>query len=461
MKSKLRLLALAAVAVLGLAGCGGGGGSGGVPGGGGDQTAQLTVPPESPVVSSLERDTDPQVDEADLQAAVAGNNALAFDLLRASEGNVVLGPTVLTSGLARLYAGAGGATTGELAGSADFFLPSDRLFPALNALDLDLSERLGPVGFASSAGEVAQSGYLYRLSYLEELARNSGAKPESGGLTSFGDDTRLALSDHISLAASWSAPFDPAQVRQETFTLEDGASISAPMLDLHGTYPSAQADDYFAVELPFASSELSILFVAPKEGTLAAFDASWNEARLDEIAAALLPTELALSVPTFTVDETVPAEEVLRGRGVSGAVSPGSADFSGIDGTRDLYVSGLAASSCFSLSQGGARAVALFSSALDDAHPETGSNPVSPGANVVTSVTLATPDPPGTGVLAVGTAAPGSSAALARPFFFAVRDGRTRVLLFLGRLVDPRGTPVAALTSEITGFFRIKYCDGE
>ena len=57
------------------------------------------------------------------------------------DGNLFYSPYSISVALAMAYAGSGGETERQMAETLHFWLPQDRLHPALNSLDLELASR--------------------------------------------------------------------------------------------------------------------------------------------------------------------------------------------------------------------------------------------------------------------------------------------------------------------------------
>ncbi|HSD83555.1 MAG TPA: serpin family protein, partial [Anaerolineae bacterium] len=91
--------------------------------------------------SGLARNTDPQTPVTEAQTLTADNLAFALDLyheLRGTNNNLFFSPYSISTALAMTYAGARGETAAEMARVLHFTLPTEKLLPAFNALDLAL-----------------------------------------------------------------------------------------------------------------------------------------------------------------------------------------------------------------------------------------------------------------------------------------------------------------------------------
>jgi serpin B len=94
--------------------------------------------------SEKQRVTSPDVSKADLATLVDGNSAFALDLYQAIKergGNLFYSPYSISLALTMTYAGARGETEQQMADTLCFVLPQDRLHPAFNSLDIELSRR--------------------------------------------------------------------------------------------------------------------------------------------------------------------------------------------------------------------------------------------------------------------------------------------------------------------------------
>ncbi len=139
-------------------------------------------PSASVAQSSLKRVQDPAVPADDLATLVQGDNTFALDLYHAlmtENGNLAFSPYSMSLALAMPYAGARGDTETQMAQALHYTLSQERLHPAFNKLDEDLTKE----GQASS-GEAqpmqlkianavwAEQTFSFLQSYLDTIARN-------------------------------------------------------------------------------------------------------------------------------------------------------------------------------------------------------------------------------------------------------------------------------------------------
>ena len=407
---------------------------------------QPEVPSDMTIAQSdLPRDTDPSVESEQVEELVAGNSAFAFDLLgEITEGdtNLFFSPYSISSALAMAVAGARGTTEAQMADALHFTLDSSVLHPCFNWLDLELNGRdeIGPPyegeGFQLSVVNAVwgQQGYPFLGPYLDLLALNYGAglrlvnflgNPNGSRRTinawvsdqtnariqdllppgSITSDTRLVLTNAIYFLAPWLVPFDEELTEDAPFTLLSGEAVSVPMMHLDelASLKYAEWEGGVAVELPYNGEELSMVVLVPDAGQFIAFERSLTVERYEAIVSTLESRRVDLGFPKFEFTYDVSLVEPLTALGMSDAFLPGIADFSGIDGSRNLFISDVLHKAFVSVDEAGTEAAAA------------------------------------TAVIFEFTAIPGTPLALTvdRPFLFIIRDVPTGTILFIGRVVAP------------------------
>ena len=427
---KTIVLTLIVIAILAVTACGPRPGAGRAPG--------------EAVASELDRVSSPQVSEEDLDALVGGNAVFALDLYhrlaeeRGGE-NLFYSPYSVSLALAMTYAGARGQTEQQMADTLHYTLPQDRLHPAFNALDRALASRGKGAGGRDGEGFRlnvvnaiwGQEGYTFLDAFLDTLARNYGAGLRLLNFVEASEDarvtinewvsgktegrieelipegllgplTRLVLTNAITFNAAWAEPFQEEQTSDGPFDLLDGGEVTVPMMRQTASFGYGAGPGYQAVELPYDGRELSMVILLPQIGGFETLEASLDAEHVTSIIEGLERQEVALSMPRFEFDSSFSLNEALRAMGMEGAFSD-AADFSGMTGNTELFISSVIHQTFVSVDEEGTEAAA---------------------ATAVEMRLKAMPLEP-------------IEVTVNRPFIFTIRDIQTGAILFVGRVVDP------------------------
>ncbi len=400
-------------------------------------TTRSSEPPE--IRSDLARDLAPDVNAAQLAEFATDNAGFAADLyrqVRTNPGNLFMSPHSISSALAMTYAGAAGTTATQLAAALHFTAPEPDLHQRFNALDLALASRAA----AATSGEIpfrlrsvnalfGRVGAHFEAPFLDTLAVNYGAgmhvldfggDPEGsrGAINGWVEDetdgkiqdllprgtvttdTRLVLANAITFSAAWNQPFAAAETADRPFNLASGL-VQVPTLHQNAEHRYGSGPGYRAAELTYDGGQVAMVLVVPDD--LAAFESTLTGFTFATIDATLTPHQLEFTVPKFRFDAPLGLKDALIALGMTDAFDGGAADFSRIDGDRDLVITDVLHKGFVSIDEHGTEAAAATAVIIGD-----------------TSV-------PEFAQLAVD-----------RPFLFYIRDVPTGAILFVGRVVDPR-----------------------
>lgn len=422
---KTILLALVSVMLLSVVACGG-----------------QPVSGKEVLQSDKPRDTSPNVNEADLAALVEGNNAFAFDLYQAlsqKDTNLFYSPYSISEALAMTYAGARGETEKEMAEALSFTLPQARLHTAFNSLDLQLKQRgegaKGKDGEGFRLNVVnaiwGQKDYKFLDGFLDVLAQNYGAglrildfiketEQSRQAINKWVSDqteerikdlvpegaiseiTRLVLTNAIYFNAAWLYPFEEEMTTDGVFHLLNGNSVTVPMMKQTESFRYTAGDDYQAVELPYDGRELSMVILLPKEGRFNAFEEKLDAEFVKSIVDKLGGGQVALTMPKFEYDCSFGLKDALKTLGMEAAFTDG-ADFSGMNGRRDLFIQDVLHKAFVSVDEAGTEAAAATA--------------------VIVGVT--------------GLPAEPVTVTIDKPFIFFIRDIQTGSTVFVGRVLNP------------------------
>jgi serpin B len=167
-------------------------------------------------------------------------------------------------------------------------------------------------------------------------------------------------------------------------------------------------DSFQAVELPYAGAELSLVVLLPRriEGC-GQLEGQLSPALLSRCLGEMKRQRVELFLPRFKMESSFKLNGTLGQMGMSDAFGP-QADFSGLDGTRFLFISDVFHKAWVEVNEAGTEAAA---------------------ATVVGVSKHAMPRKP----------APPPVFRADHPFIFCIRDTHSGSLLFLGRLADPTG----------------------
>jgi serpin B len=397
------------------------------------------------VRSDVERVMAPDVEESELNEQVTGNSAFAFDLYRAvreDKDNLFYSPHSITLALAMAYAGARGETEAQMAQALHYRLSQERLHPAFNALDLTLSRRGEAEEGEQEEGERfqlnianavwGQADYPFRPDYLDVLARNYGAglrvvnfesAPEEARQTinqwvseetegkiedllpqgAVDTLTRLILTNAIYFNASWMHPFEEKNTSDGTFYTLNSGEVTAPMMKQTERFGYAEGEGYQAVELPYVGNEMSMVIMLPAAERFDQFEGSLDAERVRAITEQIERQNVTLTMPKFEFESKFGLADTLAGMGMSDAFSPEKADFSGIDGTENLFITDVVHKAFVSVDEAGTEAAAA--------------------TGVVMGVTSAPAEP--------------VEVTVDHPFIFLIRDVETGAILFVGRVLNP------------------------
>jgi len=168
--------------------------------------------------------------------------------------------------------------------------------------------------------------------------------------------------------------------------------------------PYLKGDGFQTVDLPYLGNTVSMLVVVPDAGRLEAFEAGLNAEQLQAIRTGLQETTVALTLPKFTFTSNYALADTLAGMGMPAAFDGGQADFSGMDGTRNLYIGDVFHKAFVAVDEKGTEAAA---------------------ATAVAMLTGAMINPDLVELV------------IDRPFVFFIYDHASSTILFAGRVVDP------------------------
>ncbi len=328
----------------------------------------------------------------ELKQLTKDHTTFAYSLYKtvnaSSSSNLFFSPYSIATSLEMLFVGTRGETSDEIQTTLHLNANRTQIVPLSSRLRQALSERtpliaanalwLGNAFFILSdythTIERSFGGTISRVNFsnpLEAIQSINGWVKEKtqGNITNLvqpGDlnaDTRLVLTNAVYFKGSWQSPFDLTKTKEAPFY--PTPEVSTPMMLMHQTapFPFYENDLIQVVALPFANSPIAFVIVLPRS----AENLSRVEEELDdnfhEWIDQLAQTHIDLKLPKFTLTERINLNETLQTLGMKLPFTT-QANFSGIDGKLDLYLSTVLHQTFIALDEQGVTAAASTAAAI-------------------------------------------------------------------------------------------------
>lgn len=385
--------------------------------------------------------------QASHAADLPGNSLFALDLYQRlaeddPQANLFFSPYSILTALAMTYTGACGQTATEMAAVLHFNRPQAEVPTVFAALE----QRLAAIGKSRKVTLHTANSLWYQQDYkFRQEFLNVGRKSfnaELAGLD-FAKDTEdarlkinkwiagktadkiphllkpgildpltaLVLCNAIYFKGDWANQFKGKATQPADFFVTPGHKIQVPMMSQKMKVRHAALDGCRMVELPYQGGDLAMVVFLPeaKDGlkslesriggtTLSLSSLPDWMAKLDKVR----EEDVVVQLPKFKLSTQFGLKKHLSAMGMPTAFIP-NCDFSGMDGTHDLFISAVVHQAVVEVNEQGTKAAAA------------------------TAVGMAG--------LSVQLQAPIFRAD--HPFIFLIRENQTGSILFLGRVVNP------------------------
>jgi len=374
---------------------------------------------------------------ADTATVVAGNTRFALDLynrLRTAEGNLFFSPYSISAALAMTCAGARGTTEKQMAETLYFMPDGQMLHPAFSSLQSQLKkeQEKGQVELSIANALWVEKGFSLLKNftdltgrYYEAALNRVGFKNDTekarlqinvwvedktknkirelikpGVLDSL---TRLVLTNAIYFKGNWAHCFKKDRTTEEQFWMEHVTAVMVPMMNGQDEFGYMEDETLQALEMPYAGDSLSMIVLLPRKiDGLRELENGLTDEALTAILNGIRKCEVRVCLPKFTMTSQFELAQTLGSMGMPEAFS-GAADFSGMTGSTDLFISAVVHKAFVDVNEEGTEAAAA------------------------------------TGVAMRLTAAPVAPPAFRadHPFVFLIRHKPSGSILFLGRATQP------------------------
>lgn len=310
----------------------------------------------------------------DMGQIIDANNRFALELYRLysqkyKEDNVFFSPVSISNAFAMLFEGARGKTAEEML--KVFHFPKDEKIRRKGFQALYQQMNKPGKGYELSVANAlwTQKDYQFLKTYLDLVEKyyygkatnlNFRGDPEGsraminkwveektkgkikdmlseGTITPL---TRLVLTNAIYFKGLWVFPFDKKLTKEEEFKITPQKSVRVQMMSHPQTQNLnyAETEDMQILEMPYEGEDISMLVFLPKKGSLDNVERNLTYENLKKWRRMLKRELVRVYFPRFKLERKYSMIDDLKKMGMVSAFESGLADFSGITGKKDLFV---------------------------------------------------------------------------------------------------------------------------
>lgn len=152
--------------------------------------------------------------------------------------------------------------------------------------------------------------------------------------------TKMILTNAIYFKGDWLYQFDSDDTIEKDFYVNDEETVSVPMMHLDDddiSFNYTETDDFQMLELPYDGNNISMIVLLPKENNISAIEQQMSWENISNWKQVFQEKQVKVMLPKFEMETTYNLGQYLIEMGMQAPFST-SADFSGMDGRRDLFI---------------------------------------------------------------------------------------------------------------------------
>ena len=222
--------------------------------------------------------------------------------------------------------------------------------------------------------------------------------------------TKLILTNAIYFKGIWQVQFDEVNTTDRDFTLSSADTVQVETMKLTGTddkFNYTETGDLQILELPYTGGDISMMILLPREGVeLSDVISSLNREDYISWIDEMYETKADIYLPKFKFETSYTLNDYLEALGMEKAFTY-EADFSGIDGTKNLFISSVLHKAFVEVNEEGTEAAAATA--------------------VIMNLKAVSPDEPPERI----------TFDCNHPFIFTIHHKETGTILFMGTVDDP------------------------
>ena len=385
-------------------------------------------------VEDITADDSMAVPENILSTTDANNQfALELYLNLTKESNVFFSPYSISTALAMTYEGARGETARQIADVFHFNEDDESRRSSFAAIYNILNKESPKYELSTANALWAEQTYPFLTNYTSAIGTYYGGRltnldfktqqePSRQTINKWVEEktknkienllpegsilpiTRLVLTNAIYFKGEWVKKFNKRDTRDMDFMINNEQSVKVPMMkrtDKDAKFNYANTGSIQMLEMLYDGANLSMLVLLPKPGEMEKLEQNLTIENLNQWKSMMHERKIDVYIPKFKFTQKYALSKNLREMGMPLAFSPeGYADFSGMDGTKNLYIQQVYHKAFIDVNEEGTEAAAA------------------------------------TGVV-VGTTSIMERFMANHPFIFIIQEKTTGSILFMGKVVNP------------------------
>ena len=183
------------------------------------------------------------------------------------------------------------------------------------------------------------------------------------------DFTKMVLTNAIYFKGDWANPFDPENTFETDFSLDSDEPVKIDMMEnADSDFNYTETEDLQILELQYFGNDLSMIIVLPKENSISIAENKINAENLSAWKDNLIQGDIIVQIPKFKFEKKYSLNNIMRQMGIIDAFEPDIADFSGMDGTKWLFISEAIHQSFIEVNEEGTEAAAATAIVMEATH---------------------------------------------------------------------------------------------
>jgi serpin B len=372
-----------------------------------------------------------------MKTTVDDNNVFAFKLFERLKGehNLFYSPFSISSALAMTYAGARGETEKQMShvlcfgGQEELHKSYEKIMQSIESdngdgIKLNIANSLWAekaYTFLASYTDLLKTRYHTHAGTFdfvdgpEKVRKKINAWVEQETNDKIKDilpseainaQVRLVLVNALYFRGEWANKFNVQATHKDAFYLTEKDTVHTEFMNNLGNFHYYEDEKYQVVELPYKGNKVSMMIFLPNgKNKLTRIDEDFKYSYYAGITDSLKIAKVRITIPKFKTTESFNLSKMLSDMGMPNAFH--NADFSGMTGNKDLYVSLILHKAFLDINEKGTEAAASAAVVMT----ETAERPMA-----------------------------FKDFKADRPFILVIKDNVTGTILFIGEIKNPTKT---------------------